>query len=112
MKKVLVIEDYQTPFPEGIILKQDDLVCVEKRKSEWEGWIWCTAPDGKQSWVPESFLDIKKDVARILLEYNASELSVTKGEELEILKEESGWLWCRNQKGKSGWVPKKCMKVG
>jgi uncharacterized protein YgiM (DUF1202 family) len=33
------------------------------------------------------------------------------GEELTILKEESGWLWCRRQTGKLGWVPKENLQI-
>jgi hypothetical protein len=37
--------------------------------------------------------------------YNAKELTVAAGQELTIEHEESGWLWCRDQQGKRGWVP-------
>ena len=40
-----------------------------------------------------------------LCDYEATELSVSVGEELRMGKEESDWIWCTNQKGKSGWVP-------
>ena len=40
-----------------------------------------------------------------LCDYEATELSVSVGEELIMGKEESGWIWCTNQDGESGWVP-------
>ena len=37
--------------------------------------------------------------------YSAKELTVITGQELTIVQEESGWLWCYDQQGKHGWVP-------
>ena len=41
----------------------------------------------------------------ILTDYSAAELTVMEQEELLVAHEESGWLWCMNRQGDSGWVP-------
>ena len=43
--------------------------------------------------------------------YSARELTVTAGQELGIEQEESGWFWCRDQQGRSGWVPLSHVRV-
>lgn len=42
----------------------------------------------------------------MFVDHDATELTIEKREELEIIKEESGWLWCRNKRGDFGWIPK------
>ncbi len=39
--------------------------------------------------------------------YDTTELPTQTGESLEVLREdrESGWLWCRSEAGREGWVP-------
>jgi uncharacterized protein YgiM (DUF1202 family) len=97
---------YQTPYPDPITIRTGEVLLVEDRESEWAGWIWCTNQDGKSAWVPEKYVERKGDRGTALLDYSARELSVAVGEELVMSQlEESGWVWCTNQQGESGWVP-------
>jgi hypothetical protein len=41
----------------------------------------------------------------MLRDYDATELSADVGEELAASQEESGWIWCTNRAGRTGWVP-------
>ncbi len=50
-------------------------------------------------------MDADGRTGRTHLAYNAIELTVSAGQELTIEQVESGWLWCRDQQGKRGWVP-------
>jgi hypothetical protein len=100
-----VITDYESAYPDPIAFNAGDRLVVEDRVSEWLGWIWCTTPKGKRGWAPESYIQRKGDKGVALRSYAATELSVTEGEELMILDEESGWLWCRHEDGRLGWVP-------
>ena len=84
----------------------DDLVRVGKKESEWPGWLWCTDEEGKSGWVPESHLQVQQDVARVLCDYDAKELTVTIGQELEIVGEENDWLLCRTCQEEIGWIPR------
>ena len=97
---------YRSAYPDPLKLKPGEKVKLGKGISEWSGWAWCEDKNGKTGWVPESYLQIKGNSGKLLFDYDATELTVKKGEELKILKEQSGWLWCENRKGDYGWVPK------
>jgi hypothetical protein len=45
------------------------------------------------------------ETATLRQDYDATELTVRAGEELMVMVEESGWLWCANRTGQRGWVP-------
>jgi uncharacterized protein YgiM (DUF1202 family) len=101
-----VITAYQTPYPDGMTIRAGEALTIEDRESEWAGWIWCTNGDGESAWVPENYVERKGNSGAALRDYSARELSVAVGEELVMSQlEESGWVWCTNQKGESGWVP-------
>jgi uncharacterized protein YgiM (DUF1202 family) len=100
-----VIADYHSAYPDPIVLSVGDELTIEDRSSEWSGWIWCTTPNGKSGWVPEKYVQRNGNSGAALRDYSATELSVTKGDSLTIISEESGWLWCRHRDGRLGWVP-------
>ncbi|MFX0000943.1 MAG: SH3 domain-containing protein [Candidatus Hodarchaeota archaeon] len=110
-KKCIVIEDYESPYTEPLIMNKGEILTIEEKESEWSGWIWCTNKFGESRWVPEKYLEIHGNMCEILQDYNATELSVTIGEELIIEKEEAEWYWVTNQQGKPGWVPIKNVKI-
>lgn len=106
-----VIRDYDTPYPEPFVIKKGDMLEPSDKDSEWEGWIWCTTADGKSAWVPESYLMIEGESARVLEDYDARELSVRIGDLLELIKAEAEWFWCRDKDGILGWVPGEYIEV-
>ncbi|MBN1659203.1 MAG: hypothetical protein JXA93_12415 [Anaerolineae bacterium] len=107
-----VLSDYQTPYPDPIVLHADDQVAVEERESEWPGWIWCSAPTGKSGWVPERYLERCGNRASVLRDYDATELTVHAGEAVTATTHEAGWRWCTNAHGESGWVPDEYLDCG
>ena len=100
-----VIAAYQAAYRDPISVHAGQDVAVGDKESEWPGWLWCTAPDGKSGWVPEAYLARRGSRATVLRDYDAAELSVQAGEALIVGIEESGWFWCTNRAGQSGWVP-------
>lgn len=102
-----VIADYRSAYTMPWIMHAGDKLRIGEKESEWRGWIWCTNQMGQGRWVPEKYVDRKGEGGVALCEYQATELSVRVGEELLIGDEESGWLWCTNREGWSGWVPAK-----
>lgn len=34
---------------------------LQRRETDWPGWIWCTNDSGKSTWVPESWVQIDGD---------------------------------------------------
>jgi len=106
-----VVSDYRTPYPDPVTLKAGDVLTIGDQHSPWPGWIWCTDRDGKSAWVPESYVEREGNTGTMRRDYDATELSVRAGEELAIGEEESGWFWCTNQAGQSGWVPAEHVQV-
>jgi hypothetical protein len=100
-----VTQEYQSPYTDPLIFLAGEEVVVGEKESEWDGWVWCTNKSGKSRWVPEAYLEQKDETGVIRCDYEATELSVSVGEELVMGKEESDWIWCTNQSGQSGWVP-------
>jgi uncharacterized protein YgiM (DUF1202 family) len=100
-----VVSEYQSPYAEPLVISTGEELTVSEKESDWSGWVWCTNRDGKSRWVPEKYVERKGDTCIALYDYEATELSVSVGEELIMGKEESGWIWCTNQRGQSGWVP-------
>lgn len=105
-RKCRVISGYLSAYPHPLKLKSGEVVTIGEKKSQWSGWLWCKDQTGKKGWIPESYIERKRDTGKMLVEYDATELTVEKGEELEIIKAESGWLWCKNKNGDFGWIPK------
>ena len=100
-----VISDYQSAYPEPLVVSAGGELTISEKESSWSGWVWCTNRDGKSGWVPEIYVERRGDTGVALYDYEATELTVKVGEELTVSKDESGWMWCTNQEGQSGWVP-------
>ena len=78
----------------------------ESRPTEWAGWLWCADAKGVTGWVPEAYVEkIDGSVCRGLRQYEATELTVGAGDELDVKFAESGWVWCETADGRKGWVP-------
>ena len=100
-----VIREYVSEFPNPLIQKKGDMLHVEEKETQWDGWLWCTLPDRKSGWVPESYLERVGDQGTMLQDYNATELTVQSGEILQVFSEAAGWYLCSKENGEKGWVP-------
>lgn len=107
-----VVKDYQAEFPDPIAVDAGEAFRVSARTSAWENnpvwmWVWCTDQRGKSGWVPKNIIQMEADgqTGTTHAAYDASELTVTAGQELTVEQEESGWFWCRDEQGRHGWVP-------
>ncbi len=105
-----VVSDYHSAYPDRLVISAGEEVTIGVKESGWSGWVWCTTRDGRSRWVPERYIIRKGDTGTALRDYEATELSVGVGEELTMGQEESGWIWCTNQEGRSGWVPADCVQ--
>ena len=111
VKYCKVIVEYKTPFPEPLRIQKGDQVQITEKENDWSGWIWCITKDGKEGWIPESYLTIQEDIASLLQDYDATELNAIVGEEFVIEKEESGWFFVSGKKGRKGWIPIKNVEI-
>lgn len=104
--KVLVITSYERPYENPIAVSAGESVTPDFEKfTDIEGWVWCTAKDGRSGWTPRKWLTQSDGAWRIDREFNAVELTVGPGEILEVALEESGFYWASKESGEIGWVP-------
>lgn len=104
---MIAVADYEVSYPRPIVCQRGDRVRVIRRDATWPGWLWVATADGNQGWAPESALAQDPDglQATARRTYDGHELSLRKGERVEVAAEEGGWLWCRNAQGAEGWCP-------
>ncbi|MBA2680718.1 MAG: hypothetical protein H0U76_20275 [Ktedonobacteraceae bacterium] len=112
LKRCRVTKDYRASNTDPISVQANELFSVSEKMDSWNGnpewiWIWCTDQRGKSGWVSKKILHMNSDnrTATTSSAYSASELTVVEGDELEVVEEESGWLWCIDPQGNQGWVP-------
>jgi hypothetical protein len=62
--------------------------------------------------VPESYLENSGDgrTAIARRDYDSTELTVGREQELTVLDEAGGWYLCRSESGTCGWVPGTCVE--
>ena len=110
-KSYRVIEDYDSDYTKPLVIAKGEILSIGEKESDWSGWIWCTNKFGKSRWVPENYLEIHGSTCKAKQDYEATELCVKIGERLIAEKEEADWIWATNERGKSGWVPLRCVKI-
>lgn len=118
MNKVYwVRSDYQAQYPDPIHMQAGDEIEVSDKQDLWDKrpewvWVWCTNRQGKSGWVPKGYFAQHGTTGTALRDYAATELTVHAGEEVAVEQEESGWAWCTNSQGQSGWVPLTYIEAG
>lgn len=100
-----VTSAYQAAYSDPLVVKAEERLHISDRATDWQGWLWCTNELGKSGWMPAAYVERQDSSGLARRDYDATELSAEVGEELVVGYEESGWLWCTNQAGQSGWIP-------
>jgi Variant SH3 domain len=103
--KLEVTQPYTRVYENPIAFLSGERVRVIKRDQDNLEWIWCIAPDAREGWVHESFLEIHGEEATGKRDYTALELTITTDDILEGSEIIAGWQWCKNARGETGWVP-------
>jgi SH3-like domain-containing protein len=104
-----VVKAYRAQYPNPIAVHQGDRVRVGKPDSENPAWRWCTGPDGREGWTPESFMRVNGEAGDMLRDYSARELTVEAGSEVSVHETQADWAWVTGPDGRSGWVPIGCL---
>ena len=83
-----------------------DILGVGHRDRQWTTYVWVTDQSGHAGWVPDTYLEMTgAHEAVAIRDYDATELTIVKGEIVDVLEEAGGWAHCRNATGVDGWVP-------
>lgn len=105
-RKVRVIEPHITSDPNPVRFRAGDVLGVGHRDQQWTSYVWCTDQAGRAGWVPDSYFRLTGPHEAVALrDYDATELTVARGDVLDVLDEAGGWYLCRSALGVSGWVP-------
>lgn len=100
-----VVEPYESAYPDPIRVCEGDELEIETRETDWDGWLWCTDTDGREGWIPESYVEQRDGTWVSRESYVARELTVDAGERLTSHRTVAGWEWCEKPTGETGWVP-------
>lgn len=100
-----ITRDYQPQYSDPLEVASGEKVRVGREDEEFPGWRWCTAPDGREGWIPVELLTSQDAEASVLEEYSARELEVRSGEEVVVVDSRHEWLLVRNDRNRRGWIP-------
>ena len=106
-----VVRAHEPDHANPLVLTKGEIVQFERRRTLWDGWLWCSKPTGESGWIPESWVDVRGDICVVQRDYNALELAVQPGELLDAVGTESGWLLAVSSTGATGWVPLECAEL-
>ena len=100
--KYQVIKNHFKSYDSPPQFKAGARVIMERRDNRW-----CSDLDGRSAWIPEQILSLDINNRAILkTDYDSAELTVEIGETVIGNRILDGWIWCRNNVGNEGWVPK------
>ncbi len=109
----LATDNHKAIYSDPINVGKDDLLVLSGRVDNWDGhqWLWATAGDGREGWVPDNLPVKKAGQFCAAYSYSASELDVKSGDRLDVLAKSHGWAWCANDNKIKGWVPLKVLAL-
>ena len=105
------VKPWTVHYPDPIRGAAGDRLTLGRRDDEFPGWIWATAADGREGWVPESWLLLEGEDGVLLRDYDATELSLAPGDEVSGDLVESDWLWATGAGSRTGWAPLDCLML-
>ena len=75
------------------------------------GWFLGADRNGVEGYFPQRWfeLDQSTSTARALRDYDAAELTIEAGVDVECLETESGWVLVRTAAGDQGWIRGNCV---
>lgn len=104
----VAVREYARPYDDPLAATAGTEVTPDPasgKTTDIVGWIWCRAPDGREGWVPESWLELRNGRTVLKRDFSALELGVKPGDRIEVILGESGFVLGRNAAGEQGWVP-------
>ena len=102
---------YRTPFPNPLIASQGTALHLKRHADEQPGWAYAVSPDEKEGFVPRSWLRTEGNKAILKRDYDATELNLEVGDQLEVTLVLDGWYLARRPDGEKGWIPERAVRV-
>lgn len=105
---VIAVADYDRPYENPISVQAGETVrpvTDGSMETDFMGWTWCIGPDGRAGWTPDAWCQPVDDGWRLLRDFSALELTVRKGDRLQLLHGESGFLFCETETRDRAWIP-------
>lgn len=105
--KVKITKVHRSNYPNPICFRRGQQVEVGEEDPNFPGWIRVKTEDGNEGWAPMDYLELAPsgEQGKAVNDYTAKELDVRPGEQVEIISELAGWVWCRSSLGEYGWIP-------
>jgi len=110
-KQVRVASAFPPDFFDGLaqpalVMEEGEALTVrEETSAEWPAFVLVTNKKNERGWVPGRYLRRQGERAVAIRRYDTTTLDPPEGEVLTVIEEdaESGWMWCRDKKGNTGW---------
>ncbi|MCU0882478.1 MAG: hypothetical protein MUF14_07410 [Hyphomonadaceae bacterium] len=99
---------YERPYETAIMARAGETVVPKTDnppETDFMGWTWCRAADGREGWVPDAWCEVETGGWRLRRDFDAMELSVSAGERLRLIHSESGFVFVETAGGVTGWLP-------
>ena len=98
---------WEASYPDPIRVRAGEPVTLGGKEHDWKGhvWLWARSRDGKEGWIPDDLLEPRDGALVARRDFDAMELTCRRGEALEALSATHGWVLCRAEDGRTGWVP-------
>ena len=98
--------DYTIIDRSPLILEPGAPVRLGPSDRVWPGWVYVTAEDGRSTYVPEASVSMEPDGnGHMKARFDATDLSVRRGDRVVSQCEINGWHWARQSDGREGWLP-------
>jgi SH3 domain len=110
-RTVRVSESRPRDHVRNLSVRVGDVIGVGHRNQQYPELRWCTPERGHSGWMAESYFEYTSPTEAVVLrDYDASQLTVFEGEELDVLDQVGEWWLCRNGHGIQGWVPQRILE--
>ena len=98
--------DYTVIDRSPLVLEPGVSVRLGPSDRVWPGWVSVVQDDGRSTYVPAANVEVQEAGIGVMKQrFDATDLSVRKGERIVSLVEQDGWHWARGADGQEGWVP-------
>ncbi len=102
-----VVRDWTAAYSEPFRIAAGGMLTLSGRCDRWDGhvWLWAADADGREGWIPDDLPN--PDTRRARRDFDAAELTCRAGDVLADMARTHGWVRCRAEDGREGWVPRR-----